>query len=116
MAEALDNAGIDYIFQVDALPEKAAGQELRRNVYLVCKEAAHNIIRHAQATQVHIRIYTDTQLHIEIKDNGKGMPAGEDKRFGNGLRNMQARMERVQGHCSIISDSSGTTVQLSVPV
>ncbi|HEY0273752.1 MAG TPA: tetratricopeptide repeat protein, partial [Chitinophaga sp.] len=76
IAETLDHAGIAYTFNVTApLPEIPVSQEVRRNVYLVCKEAVHNIIRHAAATRVEITIATNGHLHIEIRDNGKGLPA-----------------------------------------
>jgi two-component system, NarL family, sensor kinase len=114
-AEALDNANIDYHFEVGALPEKPVGQELRRNVYLVCKEAVHNIIRHAQASHVVITINVDEQLHIHIADDGHGLPLAFTG-FGNGLRNMRERMASIGGQFDIHSGSEGTTVAVSVPV
>lgn len=116
IAEALDNAGINYHFEVDSLPEKEIGQELRRNVYLVCKEAVHNIVRHSEATRVNIRISVDEQLHVRIADNGRGLPADGGSRFGNGLRNMTERMARVQGRFTIRPGDNGTIVEIAVPV
>lgn len=101
-AEALDTAGIDYRFQIDEhIPAKSLSQEFRRNVYLVIKEAIHNAIRHAAATQVIITIRIGHTLSITVGDNGKGFDGAEGRRFGNGLKNMRRRASGLGGQISI---------------
>lgn len=115
-AETLENAGIDYDFAVIADAEIALSQEFRRNIYLVTKEAVHNVIRHARASKVTISLVaTEAQLNIIIRDNGKGIDTMSGNRFGNGLKNMQRRMEQVRGTFTIRNDN-GTLVDLQAPL
>lgn len=116
MAEALDNAGIAYDFQVEEpLPGLRISQSFRRNVYLVVKEAVHNVIRHAQATEVLISVNTTNGLNIVISDNGKGIDLSVKNSFGNGLKNMDGRMKEVNGSL-LINGENGTVVSLHAPL
>jgi signal transduction histidine kinase/ligand-binding sensor domain-containing protein len=99
------------------LPAAAIPPEVRHNVYLAFKEAVHNVIKHAQASEVWVRlILRPKQLVLQVEDNGRGM----DKTAvtnRNGLRNMKRRMEDIGGEFSISPGANGgTLVQLTVPV
>jgi signal transduction histidine kinase len=90
-------------------------QHLRRNIYLVVKEAVHNIVRHANASEVKIDIQITKDLLIAIRDNGCGIRAGEGNRFGNGMKNMQWRMAQINGTFNITADG-GTCIILKAPL
>jgi signal transduction histidine kinase/ligand-binding sensor domain-containing protein len=104
------------------LPTIETDQEIeglhRRNIYLACKEAIHNIQKHAEATQVLMIIsYTDRKiLQISITDNGKGFQTASESISGMGLRSMKMRMETIGGHFEINSDDQGTQITLSYPL
>ncbi|ANH81297.1 hypothetical protein A8C56_10160 [Niabella ginsenosidivorans] len=116
IAEMLDNAHLYYTFSVaDDLPAVALRQELRRNIYLVMKEAVHNIIRHAAASKVLVTIHAEQSLQVFIQDDGKGIPATDQPHPGNGLKNMRNRMAAINGTLDIIADK-GTRIILSVPL
>jgi len=89
--------------------------EFRRNIYLTVKEALHNVVKHAQASQVCITISTDRDLQINIHDNGTGFNENDIRPFSNGLGNMKKRMEGLGGSCQIFQDS-GTIVLITVPL
>ena len=117
VAEALDNAGIDYEFTVtETFPVLALSQQYRRNLYLSAKEAVHNTIKHADATQVTISITVTERLEVIVEDNGRGLEAGKTSNLGNGLRNMQRRLEQVGGTFSIGPTLKGTRVVLTAPL
>lgn len=117
IAEALDNAGIEYEFSVtDPLPVHTLSQEFRRNLYLTAKEAVNNAIKHAGATLVTIFISAGDRLELIIEDNGRGLDPGKTNTFGNGLRNMQQRMEQVGGAFTISGGPRGARVVLSAPL
>ncbi|HNP53494.1 MAG TPA: sensor histidine kinase, partial [Ferruginibacter sp.] len=108
-----ENVGLDVIIDspghIPTIPIKG---EVRRNIFLTVKEALHNVVKHAQATQVCIRIqYTDTGICIEIQDNGVGINPDKIRQFGNGLKNMQKRMETIGGSFEI-DNQNGTTIRL----
>lgn len=114
--EFLSNHGKHYEFVLpDELPEVHMGGEARRSIYLVVKEALHNVIKHAEASQVSLHIQIDEELYFTIHDNGKGIDMNHLRKFGNGLRNMKQRMESVGGSFEIEADE-GTTIILHCPL
>lgn len=94
---------------INLLPEQ------RRNVFLVLKESLNNVAKHASATQVWIDILIKKQeISIIIKDDGKGFLTG-NPHSGNGLKNMQYRMEQTGGKYTIESNvGNGTSTMLSL--
>lgn len=115
-AQFLENHNIEYHFEApDTLPHIRLQGEQRRNIYLVIKEALHNIIKHANATRVDIAFHLNKKLTVTIHDNGKGIDTAKIRRFGNGLRNMQQRMESVGGSFGIKANN-GTVVDLTCPL
>lgn len=113
------------------LPERRIEAALRKNIFLAVKEALNNVAKHSAATEARVvTSFSDSRLGIVIEDNGKGLsPEPDDaasidrsagrslSRTGNGLRNMQARMDEVHGSLLIESRrEGGTRIRLSVPV
>jgi len=89
----------------------------RKNLFLICKEAIHNIIKYADCTEVIIGIKTNAdKIRIMITDNGKGFNSnGSNPYNGNGLSNMKTRAEEISGNCQVTSQpGSGTSVEIIV--
>ena len=115
--EMLDGAGITLQATLpESIPEKILNSEEKRNLFLVVKEAVHNIIKHAHATTVNIVMQIDKNLCISIIDDGKGFNLDESRIKGNGLGNYQKRMNSLKGSVDIKSDSTGTRVQFIMPL
>jgi signal transduction histidine kinase len=116
-SEYLDNFKLNYNISVpDEIPMIDLGGNKRRNLFLVLKESLNNVIKHAKATHVHLLFScSNDQLSITIADNGKGMDPQKLNEFGNGLKNMQRRMDSIGGHFSITS-KNGTAITLSLPL
>ena len=89
--------------------------EFRRNVYLVIKEALHNIVKHAQATQTDMKFIVTDKLSILIQDNGTGFDKSNIRAFSNGLSNMENRIKEIDGEF-MIENKKGTTVKFTVPL
>lgn len=116
-AEYLMQAGIRCTVEVPGeFPSRFVSGEFRRNVYLTVKEALHNIVKHAVAAKVHIRMEAGGELVITIEDDGIGFDGDQIRPFSNGLYNMQKRTADIGGILLIRSSSLGTTVRLSVPL
>jgi signal transduction histidine kinase len=96
-------------------PCRFVSGEFRRNIYLTIKEALHNVVKHAAAERVDIRMEVGRELAITIQDNGIGFDGGRIRPFSNGLQNMQKRIQEIGGTLSICS-GAGTTLHLSVPL
>ena len=87
--------------------------DVRRNIYLIFKEALNNIVRHANARTVKIDLaLVDHELILEIRDDGDGFDAYQES-GGNGLHNMQKRAHDCGGRLSIKSvHGEGTDLTL----
>ena len=119
--EYLAVAGLRYRLDVPAeLPGTPVPPELRHNVFLAAKEAVTNVVRHAKASSVWIRLRLEPgNFFLEIQDNGRGMAGMDEKRAQsrNGLTNMRKRMEDIGGSYSIgPAPDGGTVVRLSAPL
>lgn len=99
------------------LPAAAIPPEVRHNVFLAFKESVHNVVKHAQAHEVWLRLaLRPKQLVLQVEDNGRGFDT-QAVSNRNGLRNMKRRMEDIGGEFSISPGANGgTLVQLSVPL
>lgn len=115
--EYFDNTDIVCkVFVPDKIPNIEMSGEKRRNIFLSFKESLHNIVKHAQATEVTISIQLENgQLIIAVADNGKGIDKEKLRRFGNGLSNMKRRMESIGGEFSAEANN-GSVIRFASPV
>lgn len=97
-------------------PEITLTQEARRNIFLVVKESLNNIVKHASAKNVSISVSVTGKLMIlTIKDDGAGFDVHNCRKNGNGLRNMEKRMDQVNGTYQISSEpGKGTVTTISI--
>lgn len=109
----------------EVLPSLPLTSQVRHHLFLCCKEALNNVVKHAHAESV--------TLSVAIKGNVLNMtltdhPAADGVRTstglsadriasGNGLANMHRRMEEVGGYCEVTKPSEGgTRVRFVVPL
>lgn len=89
-------------------------------LYRIAQEALTNVERHSGATRVTLKVRGDKNgAMLRIEDNGKGIPhptESGNEPGGLGLRNMQERVEQLDGHLRILSTISGTTIEARVPL
>ncbi len=115
----LDLASISCGLAVaEDLPEHPLDPKFRQEIFLAFKEALTNVVRHAQATQVWLRISVrDGWLLVELADNGQGFYLSERKTGDDGLANMKERLKSLGGDCEITSDiQKGTSVYFRAPL
>jgi signal transduction histidine kinase len=109
-------AGLRCRLQIPELPhEVRVTSSIRHNLVMVVKESIHNVIKHADATEVQISLqFSDGVLTIEVKDNGQGFDPSTSQR-GRGLSNMEQRMKSLGGMWSRVSQvGSGTRIRLEL--
>lgn len=113
-----EDSGVRCHFNIPDLPEVPLSGETRRNVFLVIKEALHNVLKHAEANKVDINIsIAGSDIRIDIRDNGKGFAEEARKKAGNGLLNMQKRMSASGGTFEVLDTSGkGASIRLTLPV
>ncbi len=119
IAEYLEKTSITYEFiSSENYPDTGLSVEIRRNTYLVIREAVNNCVKHAAATNLTISIEFNTSgLHVSIRDNGKGFESHGTDKSGNGLKNMAKRIAEIQGELHINSDvEKGTEINFRIPI
>lgn len=99
-------------FRLDQLSaEVHVPSHVRHNLCLAVKEAVHNVLKHAKASEVSVEMeLVAGVLGILVKDDGCGF-APVQSSGGNGLANMRRRLAQVGGSCLLESNpGAGTTV------
>jgi two-component system NarL family sensor kinase len=90
-------------------------------LYRIAQEALTNIERHSGASRVEIDLRGHTKgATMRIADNGCGLPPDQARSgHGLGLRNMQERIEQLDGDLRILSSrgaQSGTVIEARLPL
>jgi signal transduction histidine kinase/ligand-binding sensor domain-containing protein len=100
-----------------SLPAWPIDGTARHNIYLACKEAIHNAIKHAAATQLQLRLTLQQgSFLLQICDDGVGLPAAPLGFAGDGLLNLSERMAASGGACELNSvPGRGTVVGFRLP-
>jgi signal transduction histidine kinase len=129
LAHLIDYAGqfaVDYLRLAgircrldfpEQIPLHELSTDLRHNLFLVIKEALHNVVKHAGATELWLRAsVTDRALDICLEDNGRGFENAPDDALADGLRNMRQRMADIGGEIQLESrPGNGAKVSLHLP-
>jgi ligand-binding sensor domain-containing protein/signal transduction histidine kinase len=99
------------------LPARTLRAEVRHSLLLAIREALNNILKHAHARRVWIRLESSpSHLAIRIQDEGCGF-SGESRPHGNGLHNMAQRLQRIGGRMELkAGPDQGTCVTLEIPM
>jgi signal transduction histidine kinase len=93
------------------------GLDVRRNLYLVFKEAVNNAARHSDCARAEIELRVEgARLRLTISDDGRGFdPAARTE--GNGLLSMRRRAADLGGELSLESSVGvGSRVRLTIPL
>jgi len=94
-------------------------QQQSTAIFRIFEEALTNVMRHAQATQVDIKLEKENgELELTIRDNGRGITEAEKSaRRTLGLLGMRERANLIGGQVDITgSERKGTVVSLRIPV
>jgi len=133
-AMILTPRNIYYDFKADEATKKInLTSEQRKNIFLIYKEAIHNIVKYAECekVEIHLSLQND-QLAMNIRDNGKGFDplsleelaqpyrsggGWGDVYNGNGLKNMQTRADDIGAILKIHSAiHGGSTIELRMGI
>lgn len=84
--------------------------------YRIIQEALTNVARHAQARTCTVALIVGRELHVEIVDDGRGLPP--EMRAGVGLTSMRERAEEIGGSCLVeaAGEAGGTRVTARLPI
>ncbi len=108
---------LDIIVQIER--QVQLPPDVKINVYRITQEALNNVIRHARATEVTIKLTGDAnQMVLEIQDDGRGFDTTELVASRHmGLKIMQERAEQIHAHYELESHpGTGTRIRLTYPL
>ncbi|MEP5151878.1 ATP-binding protein, partial [Planktotalea sp.] len=95
-------------------------EDAKTALYRVAQEALTNVERHAKATKIRVNLRGDRRgAVLTISDNGIGLKDAQSATSpgsGMGLRNMQERMDQIDGALQVISYKDGTTIEARAPL
>ena len=93
--------------------------ETALSLYRIAQEALHNVIKHANARQVEVRLFRSSDTaELAIVDDGKGFDVAETRksRKGLGLVSINERVRLAGGTLSVMTEwNKGTRIRVRLP-
>jgi signal transduction histidine kinase len=92
--------------------------ELKHTLYRIAQEALHNIVKHARASSVALRlVQQDNEVCFQVHDNGRGFDPAHHFPGHLGVPSMQERATKAGGLLTIESaPEQGTCINVRIPV
>ena len=103
------------IQEIDAVDWQNINNSIQRTLFLVIRESIQNSKQHAQATVISLNFKEiKNTVFLTISDNGIGFDVAS-KKTGIGLKNMQERIEEINGRFTIESAlQNGTKINIEI--
>ncbi|MBA2251056.1 MAG: hypothetical protein H0W12_12790, partial [Chitinophagaceae bacterium] len=115
----LEGSNIDSIIDLPPILSPAyINEEKRRNIFMTVKEFLNNSVKHSGAKNISFQLsHNEYYFEIILKDDGKGIDEMMLSGMGNGLKNMQQRIEDIGGSSKFIFENGkGTQLHIHCPL
>ncbi|MEP6727866.1 MAG: ATP-binding protein [Bacteroidota bacterium] len=114
------NSSHQYKLSLDfdgAIAETKIDMDLQLTLYRILQEQLSNILKHAKASTIHVRVFIAGQkLTMQVTDNGIGFTV-KDAMSGIGISNMKRRAELYMGKLTIHSEKEkGCEITVEIPL
>ena len=92
--------------------------QMSQHLYRIAQEAVSNAAKHGHAQHIWLRLRSfDSQVVLEVEDDGCGLPNGKHMGQGRGLHIMQYRARCMGGELAVTpGQHGGTVVTCTVPL
>jgi PAS domain S-box-containing protein len=109
------NIDIEIDADID-LNDKRFPPQIEVGIFRIAQEVINNALKYSEADTIKVQLYDeDTQIRLEIADNGRGFEVDEIAR-GNGLANLTQRASLLNGTLTINSSTgNGCKVIAMIP-
>jgi len=115
--------GLGYLYPpADSLHKIGClDDELETALFRVIQECLSNVHRHSNSRTAKVSLRHDNaHLHLEVRDEGSGIPRDKERELilgggGVGLRGMRERIAQLGGKFSLQSSAQGTIVGAAIP-
>jgi signal transduction histidine kinase len=109
-----ERSDIDVAVDV-SLPDRLA-PEAETTLYRFVQEALTNVVKHAEATKVHVLVSRGERgVNALVEDNGRGFDVADLRPDGLGVVGMRERLALLGGTLAIESSAGGTSLIAFVP-
>lgn len=123
LGEALDRWFPDYCRQnmlqgkLDIQLQSRLNEAKEHQLFLIIQEAMANVVKHAEAASVRMYVgETESQIALQIEDDGAGFRADQARSGSYGLSTMRERSQKLGGDAEIVSKpGAGTKVKVWFP-
>lgn len=97
--------------------EKRIEKTLETTIYRAVHELVNNAVKHSEADVVNVQlVQKEDVVSINVQDDGKGFDTDE-KITGNGIQNIQNRVNSIGGIVNIFSSlNSGTEINIDINI
>lgn len=122
LCRQISGSGLQQVNLITNETEVAIEKRKEIHLYRLCKEILNNIIKHANATLIEVRITSiNKKLEIEITHNGKGITDDEVKYLieankGVGLRSIFSRAQLTESVIKYIVTPNESKVLIETPI
>ena len=121
-----ESSGVPQMFEasleIEPLPREPE-QEAKVLIYRAAQEALANLVRHAKASRVEMKLETRGRMVVlSVQDNGVGFDVARllsepaNVMQGIGLRSIREQAASLGGALDMVSGAAGTRLELSVPL
>ncbi len=118
LVDMVKKAGISDISFDNSLKDEHSkiNSDINICLFRVTQELINNTLKHANATKIRMSLTEfDDKICLYYADNGSGFDI-KNVKLGSGLRNLKERIEVFNGYLSIVSQSTGTEVEVEIPL
>ncbi|MBF0516152.1 MAG: PAS domain S-box protein [Nitrospirae bacterium] len=122
ISELHKRTGTTFEFDVDNIKNRRYFDELNKEysttLYRVFQESVTNVVRHANAEKVSIKMYDEgDSIIMEVEDNGKGIDESLMFNYKSlGIIGMRERVSLLGGTLAIDKKDSGTGTKITVSI
>jgi signal transduction histidine kinase len=113
--EFFSSIGVSFqVINVEKSDDIKLPMEYKQNLLLMFKEAINNAIKHSGCKKIILEaFYQNDTIKIILNDDGRGFDLNDIK-FGNGIKNIEARAKKINGILKWESkNNSGTKVSFT---
>lgn len=107
---------VQFNIEENATNDRRINSQAALNIFRIVQEAVHNALKHSQARNIDVVIYSGVHAYISVADDGIGLNGHAQQGSGNGIMNMQARA--AESGLELVfrtAEQQGTVVDIQIP-